>query len=391
MEIVSEILDKRIASRNILVVMNYKEYLGIAKQIKNNNELQRKRVTNAKSVYSLLQKDMVIGCIFPPIVLAITNQKDSNESVSEEELKTTFDSGLNDVLILDGLQRTNTLLDAEKELSNDLSKLEEFYSNTLRVEIYAHINKFGVLYRMLTLNCGQTPMKPRHQIEMLYSDLLQNEIDGIKIIKDTDPIVDKNDLFFTFQYVIEGFDSYLKRDELPIDKQELLDNIEMLENMSKEDSNQDVFKEFISLYIKFFKKIIALFKDFEVSDDMCQDYGIKGNPFGRNAIKVFSTSQSFTGFGAAVGKLKEMGLITGFNNIYDTLDKLRTQENSEDAFMRFLLRMDLIKTTSKKIGNAQRMFFCYFYRQLFNPSSDTYLDIYQSVENGYKKYYSQVC
>lgn len=315
MKIVSEILDKRISSRNILVEMNYKEYLTVAKKIKNNNELQRKRVTNAKSVYSLLQRDMEIGCIFPPIVLAITNQKDSKEQVTEDELQETFNSALNKVLILDGLQRTNTLLDAEKELSSDVKKIEAFYSNKLRVEIYAHINKFGVLYRMLTLNCGQTPMKPRHQIEMLYSDLLQNEIDGVKILKDTDTYVGKDDLFFTFQYAIEGFDSYLKRDELPIDKQELLDNIEMLENMSKEDSNKDVFKEFISLYIKFFKKMISIYSNFEVSDEMCQSYDIKGNPFGKTAMKVFSTSQSFTGFGAAVGKLKEMSLITGFDNI----------------------------------------------------------------------------
>lgn len=126
MKIVSEILDKRISSRNILVEMNYKEYLTIAKKIKNNNELQRKRVTNAKSVYSLLQKDMEIGCIFPPIVLAITNQKDSKEQVTEEELQETFDSSLNEVLILDGLQRTNTLLDAERELSSDTKKLKIF-------------------------------------------------------------------------------------------------------------------------------------------------------------------------------------------------------------------------------------------------------------------------
>ena len=391
MKIVSEILDKRISSRNILVEMNYKEYLTIAKKIKNNNELQRKRVTNAKSVYSLLQKDMEIGCIFPPIVLAITNQKDSKEQVTEEELQETFDSSLNEVLILDGLQRTNTLLDAERELSSDTKKIEDFYTNMLRVEIYAHINKFGVLYRMLTLNCGQTPMKPRHQIEMLYSDLLQNKIDGVRLLKDTDTNADKDSLFFSFQYAIEGFDSYLKRDELPIDKQELLDNIEMLENMSKEDSNKDVFTEFISLYIKFYKKMISIYSDFEVSDEMCQSYDIKGNPFGKNAIKVFSTSQSFTGFGAAVGKLKEMDLITGFDNINNSLEHLTKKEDSEEAFMRFLYRMDAIKNSSKKIGNAQRMFFCYFYRQLFNPASDTYLDIYQSVENGYKKYYSQVC
>ena len=35
--------------------------------------------------------------------------------------------------------------------------------------------------------------------------------------------------------------------------------------------------------------------------------------------------------------------------------------------MEFLKRMDMIKVKAKKIGNAQRMYLEYFYRELFNP------------------------
>lgn len=49
-------------------------------------------------------------------------------------------------------------------------KETQFNENKL-VEIYFKINRFGNLYRMLTLNTGQTPMSLRHQIEILYGNL----------------------------------------------------------------------------------------------------------------------------------------------------------------------------------------------------------------------------
>lgn len=67
--------------------------------------------------------------------------------------------------------------------------------NKLRLEVYVNINKFGVLYRMLTLNTGQTPMSVRHQIEMLYSDMLDKEINGVKLITEVEgaAYADKNE------------------------------------------------------------------------------------------------------------------------------------------------------------------------------------------------------
>ena len=59
-------------------------------------------------------------------------------------------------------------------------------------------------------------------------------------------------------------------------------------------------------------------------------------------------------------------------------------------FASILLKLDLIKASAKKIGNAQRMFFHYFFRELFNSESDSYLNLNEAVENGYQKYCSQV-
>lgn len=92
------------------------------------------------------------------------------------------------MIILDGLQRTYTILDLESELvkEHDDETLDRVLNNSIRVEIYLGINKIGILYRMLTLNTGQTPMSIRHQIEILYSDYLDKSINDITLLRETD-------------------------------------------------------------------------------------------------------------------------------------------------------------------------------------------------------------
>lgn len=90
-------------------------------------------------------------------------------------------------MLLDGLQRTYTLIDADTEMEKkSAEEYQKFLKNKLRLEIYVEINKFGILYRMLTLNTGQTPMSARHQLEMLYSDMLNTEFEGVKLVTDKD-------------------------------------------------------------------------------------------------------------------------------------------------------------------------------------------------------------
>ena len=384
----SRIYDKRINSTNLYVETTFGEYLEYASKLIDNNELQRRRVRTSKTVYSLLKSDLMKGCVMPPIVLAITSNGTISASNTDEEIATFISKNSNEVLILDGLQRTYTLIDAAKEIPE--SEKEKFLQYKLRLEIYIEINKFGVLYRMLTLNTGQTPMSTRHQLEMLYSGILNTEIEGIKLVTEVQGKANPDDNEFIFRNVVEGFNSYMNRDELPMDRQEMLENIKMLENMSGENIDEDIFKDFLELYIKMFKAMRNVTSDYCISEDDLSEYEIISIPFGDKVSKVFSTSQSMTGFGAAIGIMKDKDIISSFQELEKIIKQIEEKNSGKEWFMVFLKKMDNIRNGSKKIGNAQRMFFQYFYRELFNSESDSFLELEVAVENGYKKYNSQV-
>ena len=393
MKLMSKICDERINSWNLYIDATFGEYLGFAKEIISNNEFQRKRVRTSKSVYSLLKNDLKKGCVMPPLVLAITgdsviNVDDTNEDIVKS-INEIIVSNPDNVLILDGLQRTYTLIDALSEIEEkEPEKKEKFLGYSLRLEVYVNINKFGVLYRMLTLNTGQTPMPVRHQIEMLYRDKLDTNVEGITLITDLDGTADAASNQFAFKNVIDGFNSYMNRSELPIDRQDMLDNIQMLENMSDENVQTDIFEEFLSIYAKVFNKLCLLSNNYVLTEEDRTEFGISESPFGKKISKVFSTSQAMTGFGSALGKMKEIGIVENISDVEQALSNMTSENN--DWFLELLLKFDKIKTTSKKIGNSQRMFMHYFFRELFNKESDSYLNLAASVENGYKKYFSQV-
>lgn len=392
MKIMSKIYDQRINSWNVYVESSFGEYLQFAKKIIHNNDLQRKRVKTSKTIYSLLKSDLQQGCIMPPLVLALTEIGVLDpQNPDEEKLLAYINENSENVLILDGLQRTYTLIDADDEMKlKEQKEYEKFLNNKLRLEIYVEINKFGILYRMLTLNTGQTPMSARHQLEMLYSNMLDTEIDGVRLITDKEGTADPDENEFIFKNAIEGFNSYMNRNELPLDRQDILDNVKVLEHMADENIAEDLFKEFLETYIKIFTTLRKITENHVVTEEDLQEYQISESPFGKKVSKIFSSSQALTGFGAAAGKMKDLGIIRSLADFADMLEKLEENNDGYAWMMELLAKLDSIKSSSKKIGNAQRMFFQYFFRELFNTESDSYLNLEDAVQNGYNKYYSQV-
>lgn len=394
MKIVSNINDNRIKSTNILIELTIEEYLAFARKIISNNELQRLKIRASKTIYSLLKDDLLTGCIMPAIVLAITDE--SKKEFTDEELKEYLSNNYQNVLILDGLQRTYTLIDALNtikakktvfDFESGIKEEEKFLNQLIRVEIYININKFGILYRMLTLNTGQTPMSIRHQLEMLYSDYSNVEVDGIKIISDNEGTVYPENNQFKFQTIIEGFNSYINRDELPMDRQEMLENLKILEKITKEDLKTDIFREFIQSYARLFNKLRELTDDYCLLDDELIENGIQ-SPFGKNVSKIFSSSQALTGFGAAIGNLKDKLIIKDFDQLNSIIEKL--QSNSNKWLFNLVQNMDQIKRESKKIGNGQRLYFKCFFRVLFNSLNDTFCDLEESVIESFTLYNSLV-
>lgn len=387
MKILSKYLDKRINSINIFVETTFGEYLSFARGLIDNNEFQRNRVRSSKTVYSLLKDDLIKGCMMPPLVLAIRDSHLNTDELDDKKLISFIMHNTEKVSILDGLQRTYTLMDAKKKVSESRDIAPDFDNHHLRLEIYVNINRFGVLYRMLTLNTGQTPMSARHQLEMLYHDYLNIDIDGIKLISDRDGHANPSENEFKFNDVISGFISYTNRDEKLIDRQGLLDNICMVENMAKENIDTDLFLEFTNTYVAFFKSAVSLAGEYKLDDETMDEYMIDGNPFGRTAAKIFSSSQSLTGFGSAIGIMKERKMIAGLDSVKDSSNNISGEANQWVPIIN--KNLDIIRKESKKIGNAQRLYFNCIFRCLFDDESEGYLDMIVSVNEGYERYKRQ--
>ena len=388
MKLVSKLSDQRINSINYLIELTIKEYIEIAQKILDLNEFQRKRVRSSKTIYALLQEDLLQGCVIPPIVLALTQVETQEVPDENEEFTKFINDNSNAIVILDGLQRTHTMLDLTTSLKSrgDTEQLENLHNQILRVEIYIGINRLGILYRMLTLNTGQTPMSLRQQIEMLYLDYAKIPVDNITLLRESDGRSANAINEYNFRDMVEGFNSYLERNELPLGRTELLENIRGLEKLARENASKDIFREYLVAWHGFIEKINQLAGDGPISQDFINEFG---TPFGRTVNQVFKKAQAISGFGAAVGKLKDFEIIDGFDAIKSTVARLEFVEESEEYLPQINKRLDWIKNNANKIGNAQRMYFLYYFRELFNPESDAFSDPYMAIDSAFQKYRSQ--
>lgn len=385
MIIKDKIFDNRIDSLNLLIETTIEEYYNLSKNILDNNEFQRRRVKSSSSVYSLLKTDLRQGCVIPPIVLALAIHAKPKEDETDGVLVETISKNNENLIILDGLQRTYTIRDLVNELvEKDDPEKEKILKGKLRIEIYIGINKLGILYRMLTLNTGQTPMSSRHQIEIIYSDYIQSGVDGITLIKEVEGDTPNAESEYKFRDIIEGFTSYLDRDYLTIDRTDILDNIKSLEKLAVENKGSDLFLEFLKTYDTFVKKINSIGQAWTF-DESGLEQKLTGQPFARTALKIFNKSQVMTGFGSALGKLMDFGAIKNTSEVTEMIDKLPS-ENIDEILNTLIIRLDNIRVVAKKIGNDQRMFFHFFFRELFDNKSDGYLNIENSISEAFKQY-----
>ena len=380
-----QIFDNRIDSLNLLIEISIQEYYNLSKNILENNEFQRRRVKSSSSVYSLLKTDLKQGCVIPPMVLALAIEAKPTKEATEGELIQLINNNIDKLIILDGLQRTYTIRDLVNELTekNDPEK-EKIINHKLRIEVYIGINKLGILYRMLTLNTGQTPMSSRHQIEIIYSDYIQTGVEGITLIKETDGDTPNKLGEYKFRDIIEGFTSYLERDYLTIDRVDILDNIRSLEKLADENQETDLFLDFLTTYNNFVSKMVELGNGWEFnSEDL--DSKLSGQPFAKNSLKIFNKSQVMTGFGSAMGKLSDFNAIEKVSDLNNLISILKS-DNIENDLNTIIIKLDSIRVIAKKIGNDQRLFFHFFFRELFDKKSDSYLNIATSINEAYKQY-----
>lgn len=368
-----KILDKKVNAFSQMYECTIEEYYGLVKDVLGNNDYQRKRVKSASSIYALLKDDLKQGCMIPPIVMAYTDP-DNNVDIDF-----TSDNIKDKLLILDGLQRSFTILDIVNEISSNLFEDKKILQSIIRIELYTGINRMGILYRMLTLNTGQTRMSTRHQIDIIYSDYLTNcPVNNVTLIREIDSAIKPMNLGeYKFRDVIEGFTSYLECDYLTLDRQDLLEQIKTLTKLRNENAEIELFNEFIDTYHKLVIKMNELYPG--QLKDLCD------SQFGETVIDIFNKSQSLTGFGSAIGIMQEREIIGGFQDIKNSIAEFN-EDDIKDGLIKLLSYLEDIRKKAKKIGNDQRLFFHYLYRKFFDKEKDSFLKFSDSVIAAYREY-----
>ena len=127
------------------------------------NRFEAQRKLQDKKFYKRLQRDLVEGCIMPPITVAFVDKENIDLS-KVKDFEVFVNNNIDKGYILDGMQRLNTLKSASKDEGFDDAGIA--YVNVIVAD-----NQDKLLYRMITLNNGQKPMTPRHQIEILTSEM----------------------------------------------------------------------------------------------------------------------------------------------------------------------------------------------------------------------------
>jgi len=144
---------------------------GIKRLVPLINKLDIQRNLQDTKFYRRLERDILKGCIMPPITLAFVT---GPETVKNIDISDYVNENIDKAFILDGIQRLNTLKRASE--SNNLNNAHPLFLNI--IICYSMDN---LLYRMITLNNGQKPMTPRHQIEMLAGNVYDFDTLSIKV------------------------------------------------------------------------------------------------------------------------------------------------------------------------------------------------------------------
>jgi hypothetical protein len=151
--------------------IDYEEALNKLVPLISKTEFQRK--LQDKKFYEKLERDIEKGCIMPPITIAYVNEKINSKS-ENQDIEEFFSTNYKESFVLDGIQRLNTL----KRVSDNKKLVKD---KRLYVNIIFSDNVDKLLYRMITLNNGQKPMTPRHQVEVMMANVFDFNDLGIEI------------------------------------------------------------------------------------------------------------------------------------------------------------------------------------------------------------------
>lgn len=222
--------------------------------------IQRKREKH--KAYARMKKDIIAGSVLPPITLAF-KENAVNEIIpylKNGDFNSTFlyekITNPNQVLILDGMQRTYILND----IKNEGIKFNK--EQKLLVEFWVEQDIDNLIYRLIILNAGQKAMSLRHQLDLLFSTMYENikkEIPNLTLIRERDNERRSQAREFSFEHLVLSYYCFLAKNYTPnkenIVAQEIQDEGIIYADRAKFAESFYFFKKYLKKYTDLDEKI----------------------------------------------------------------------------------------------------------------------------------------
>lgn len=194
--------DSKIGGRSWMTRMTVNDYLSLV-DLKNNP--YQRNILSVK-LYNKLINDLLhdtvippISIVYPEVDLKLDQELDTNKTCS----------------ILDGLQRTNSLLQCLDRIEKGKGEgstftKDQFLDKEIYVEIWERLELKNILYKMVVLNTGQKKMDYSHQLDILNENVLQKLRDiGVSVNTQKDKTTGNSD--FMLADIVEGLVSFINK------------------------------------------------------------------------------------------------------------------------------------------------------------------------------------
>lgn len=346
-------------SYSIMTTIKISDYLNLVndcKQLNSQRDVLRTRA--ATTIRKRLIEDITKGAIIPPLVLGIVVPE--GEHVDTDNFEEIFDRFKESVVIIDGIQRTESLKKA-------LHIAPEIENSNIRVEIWASHRVSSLIYRMLVLNTGQVPWNTRRQIEVIYEPLkieTESRVNGLRLISIGDNERRSIAGEFPADKIADLFISFTSRKVTFDNKESLADDFTRLDiiDMTSRIEVSDFFFETVEMIVKL--------------DQQFFKYNPRENNR-RDKMRIgrdlFTSNPSRVAFAAAVSTYilgrpgskersseeqnsKMRSLKHNFNELVQRLEHM--DEEGIGIYLSFdVLNEILASLPSKRIGDEERKFF----------------------------------
>lgn len=364
------IKDPNNKTTSVLVNLALSEYLNIVDKAYSEQggiEGQRAplKTQTAKRIRQQMISDFSLGGILPPVVIGVETKAVFGEGISSKQdflefLEASMASGDDLISIIDGMQRTTAMREANLNLDGGLD------DRPVRVEFWISENTHQHLYRMLVLNTGQVPWSLRRHLEVVFNSLkkdIKQAVPDCKLVEIDDNSKRSQAGEYNFSSIIEMFLVLGTRTERVETKEKLTAEFLKLDFIESS-SNHELTSIFIKVLDALFKLDVAISsKNIPPLED-----GKFKKPF-----NLFSSQPALIGFSVSAAQYilgrpgrkthKEdieanlVKFVSGYEHLISNILSYNEDELTDFLSLETLNEVFSGYTSGSNIGDLQRSYF----------------------------------